>query len=54
MPGIFVRVEVLLITLYGMHGSDIARRITCQSCGYPTPIEHAQAQTMCAEYRSAC
>jgi hypothetical protein len=46
---IAARVETLLQARYGMHADQLAPRSTCRACGYPTPTEQGQAQSVCEE-----
>lgn len=48
---IVARVETLLKSHYEMPASHIEPWATCKTCGYPTPLEPGQKQTVCAECR---
>lgn len=50
---IVAQVETLLKTLYGMHASHILPWTACTVCGYPTPVEPGQAQSICLECQHA-
>jgi hypothetical protein len=44
---IVVQVEALLKTVYGMQESHVRAWSICPACGYPTPGERRQMQTLC-------
>jgi hypothetical protein len=44
---IVARAEAGLKARYGMHASHIAPRFNCRLCGYPTPIERGQRESVC-------